>query len=706
MLSDGEPFPVVEGGVTLPRGWRNLEVRYGLAGSEAPVDYRFVMEGLEDEWADVGQRQIAYYRHLRPGSYTLRIEAVGSDGVNLPEATLGVEVTPYLYETGWFRAVLALFLLAAAGATYRLQLGRSARRAADLERTVDERTQELQNEKERTEAALQQAQNDRAVAERALATVEAQALQLLELDHLKSRFFANVSHELRTPLTLVLDVLDGAEAGVHGPLPPEFQEQIQQAARNARSLLRHINDLLDLAKLDAGGMTVDTAPGELVGAVRESVEAFAPLAERSGVTLRFSTDAERLLVLFDRAKVEQILYNLLSNAFKATATGDKVLVTLHTAGGTTDEQVRVDIRVQDTGTGIASDALPHLFDRFFQAGDTAPSGGTGLGLALVRELVELHDGQVAVESVEGFGSTFTVSLTLTRHDSELPEGETAVFSPVPELAVAEVRLSPLSGPEAAPVVLVAEDNLDVAAVLRRHLAPRVRLLEARDGTTALALARTHAPDLILSDVVMPELDGFGLLEAVRADSRLAETPFVVLSARASGEDRLHGLRLGADDYITKPFRGPELVLRIENLVRSRRQLRETYATQVFLGGHSEPVTSADAAWMAKVYEAIAAHLADDSFTVGALAREAGVSESQLKRKLRALADTTPVELIRDVRLDRAAVLLAGEAGTVGEVAAAVGFGSPSYFAKCFRARFGVAPSVYQGEAEAADGTSA
>jgi signal transduction histidine kinase/DNA-binding response OmpR family regulator len=611
---------------------------------------------------------------------------------------LGLEIIALLLLVGLFAFVWRTHLI--------------ARRAGYLEEVVEERTAQLQAEKSRVEEALAVAEREREVAREALATVEEQSIQLLRMDHTKARFFANISHELRTPLTLVLDTLESADRGDFGDLDEQLHHEVHRAALGGRRLLRLINDLLDLAQFEAGSVDLALAPGDFVGAVREVVQAFEPLAERSGISLHFSSKPDALPAAFDGEKVEHILFNLISNAIKATPEGGKVLVTVQDSATGGDDDHWVEVCVQDTGSGIAAESLPHIFDRFYLTGPSQVGrfGSTGIGLALTKELVELHGGTICVESVPEFGSKFIVELPLERVDAA--PGPARRLTPVCRQYIQDAldqgpmprRAQQTAAPGGAgapepedgqrPLVLVVEDNAEVRALLRRHLGLRFRVVEATSGLEALAAARTTPPDLVVSDVVMPDLDGFGLVRRLRTDERLAEVPIILLTARATTEDRLQGLSLGADDYITKPFVGAELVARVENLIQSRRRLRERLSDRVLVEGRDVAVTSADAAFLERVYDAVNAHVASESFSVGVLATEVGVSESQLKRRLRTILDEAPVELIRRRRLERGAALLLGRMGTVSEVAMAVGFNSPSYFAKCFREHYGIAPSEY------------
>ena len=528
------------------------------------------------------------------------------------------------------------------------------------------------------------------------AEVEAQARRLEEMDRLKTRFFANVSHEFRTPLTLLLGPIEDALAGRYGRLDPRLAEQLPVMQRNARRLLGLINQLLDLAKLEAGGLDLDRRPADLVALARGVVSTFASRAERGGVALLFDGPAS-LAAAVDAPKVEGVLTNLLANALAFTSEGGKVRVSVGADGA---EAV---LAVEDTGTGIAAADLPHVFDRFRQVDGSATRTheGTGIGLALAKELVEMHGGTIGVESAVGFGTRFTVRLPRDAADAPGLGAETGgagveVVVPAPETVggdgVADAPAEAES--DARPVVLVVEDNADLRAFVRGHLADRYRVVEAADGAAGLAAARAHGPDLILSDVMMPELDGVALTRALKADAALADVPVLLLTARADEDSVLAGLDAGADDYLAKPFSPAELRARVDNAVAARRQMRERYSDEVVVGPSRVVVPSAEAAFLQDVRDAVEAHIGDAAFGVERLAEAVGLSRRQLGRRLKDALGTSPGAFIRELRLARAAQLLEQEAGTVAEVAYAVGYRDPEHFSKQFRKAYGATPSAY------------
>ena len=541
------------------------------------------------------------------------------------------------------------------------------------------------------------------------AEVEGQARQLEELDRLKTRFFANVSHEFRTPLTLLLGPIDDALAGRYGDLDARLAAQLPVMQRNARRLLELINQLLELAKLEAAGLTLDRRPTDLAALARGVVSTFASRAERGGVALLFEAEAGTLEAAVDGPKLEGVLTNLLANALAFTHPGGKVRVCVAREGA------GAVLAVEDTGVGIAAADLPHVFDRFRQVDGSATRTheGTGIGLALAKELVELHGGTIAAESAVGFGTRFTVRLprpaegvgqeAAAAHTPEAPQLE-VVVAPAgdgmpAEGAEAIAAPAPLAD-DARPLVLVVEDNADLRTFVCGHLAEHYRVAEAPDGRAGLAAARAHRPDLVLSDVMMPDLDGIALTRALKADARLSDVPVVLLTARADEASVLAGLGAGADDYLAKPFSPAELRARVDNFVSARQQMRARYSDEVRVGPSQVAVSSAEAVFLTRVRDVVEANLADGAFGVAELADAVGLSRRQLGRRLRDALGTSPSAFVRELRLARAAQLLEQAAGTVAEVAYAVGYRDPEHFSKQFRNAHGVTPSAYARAADA------
>jgi signal transduction histidine kinase/DNA-binding response OmpR family regulator len=663
--------------------------------------YRYKMENFDRDWRDNGTRRMVTYTNLSPGEYVLRVQGANNDGVwNQTGAAIRIIITPPWWRTWWAYTLYAALFVAIMHSLRRYEMSRQRlKHQVEIER--------LQAEQQQLETA-----------------------RLQELDRMKSRFFANISHEFRTPLTLILGPAEQLEEEVAGA---RAKEKLDTIRKNAQRLLRLINQLLDLSKLESGKMQLRAAPGDLVEFLRGLTFSFAALAERKRIALRFEARSEKLLAYFDRDKMEKIFSNLLSNAIKFTPEGGVVILD---CGFEISDSAIPDlglrhadskdpaiqnpksaiINVKDTGIGIPADKLARVFDRFYQVdtSSTREYEGTGIGLALVKELVELHHGTVSVASAVGKGSTFTVRLPLGK-DHLAPE---EVLEISEQYSVTSEQLSVIS--DQSPVtsneqpatsdesersgdpalagqpalILLVEDHAEMRRFVRNELEPNYRVLEAGDGEAGWQQAIEAIPDLVISDVMMPKMNGFELCRRLKSDERTSHVPVILLTAKADQPDKLAGLETGADDYLAKPFDSQELLARVKNLIAPRRALRERFKSQVVLKPSEIAITSVDEAFLKKVMAAVEKHLAEEEFDVETLCREVGISRPQLHRKLTALTGRAANELIRTMRLQRAADLLAKNAGTIAEIAYMVGFSSQGYFTKCFQEQYGLTPREY------------
>lgn len=549
------------------------------------------------------------------------------------------------------------------------------------------------------------------VDERTTKLKEAQD-KLSEVIQLQNHFFANISHEFRTPLTLIL-----------GPVKQIIQttdvETIRNDLRvvheNANRLLGLVNQLLDLSKLESGNMKLQTIRQSIVPLLKALVLPFTSYAERKNITLKFNSRENDILAYIDKDKIEKVITNILSNAFKFTPEGGRIEVEA------TKEEEYVNVRISDTGIGIPADKIPRIFDRFYQvnASHTREQEGTGIGLSLTKELVELHKGKIGVESTEGKGTTFVIRIPLGKKHLKPEEicgpekekekthfaGGQVSFVPEeminheetktenPEIgAVTEADLS--ADKAERPLLLIVEDNADVRNYLTRNVKMDYRILEAIDGEDGWAKSVEHMPDVIVSDVMMPRMDGFTLCDKLKTDERTSHIPVILLTAKASGEDKIGGLTAGADDYIMKPFEPEEVKARIRNLIEQRKRVHEYFRRHGLFEIEEEKITPVDQKFLRNTVSIITKHMSDAAFGVESLAAEMSVSRSVLLKKIEALVGEPPTELIKTTRLNKAAKLIEGKFGNISEIALEVGFNNPSYFAECFKRQFGCSPSQY------------
>jgi signal transduction histidine kinase/DNA-binding NarL/FixJ family response regulator/Tol biopolymer transport system component len=547
---------------------------------------------------------------------------------------------------------------------------------------------------------------DRDQHQRELERLETKNLR--EMDAIKSQFFANISHEFRTPLTLIEGPMSEL---VGGRFSGDRREMYEMVLRNARRLLRLVNQLLDLSRLDAGQRRLHPKKGDIAEAIRTIAASFESLAARRSIIFEVNALVGPIRGSFDQEVLEQVLTNLLSNAFKFTPDGGMVLLDIRQS--TIDNRHSLELSISDTGVGIPPEALDKVFDRFYQvdASQTREQEGTGIGLALTKELIDLHGGTIAVTSQPGKGTTFTVQLRI-----DLPESEGQPGSVVLEQRKHEAHEDLTSGLSAEdqlpttddqrpstddwrpptedplPIVLVIDDNRDMRRYIRRQLEDHYRVIEASNGKDGLELAKSKTPDLVVSDVMMPKMDGFEVCRRLKSDVTTSHIPVVLLTAKAGDGHKLEGLETGADDYVVKPFDAKELKARLKNLHSQRIRMREAYRRELVVQPTGVKVESMDEQFLKKVFETIETRMSDPKLGPDVLARAAAVSRMTLHRKLKAITGMSTGEIIRDLRLQRAHSLIQQKAGTVSEIAYEVGFQNLSHFAKAFHAKYGSNPS--------------
>ena len=538
-----------------------------------------------------------------------------------------------------------------------------------------------------------------------------QTINLLKEAHQsQNRFFTNISHEFRTPLTLIFgpanDILDNCE-------DKKAKQNAGLIKRNASRLYGLVNDLLDLSKIEAGKMKLETSEQDIIPLLKGLVLSFSSLAETKKITLRFNTNEENLFVFMDRDKIEKIVNNLLSNAFKFTPEEGKIVVSVSKPTPMSHPRTEikrvdhmdevVEIIVSDNGIGIATERLEKIFDRFYQVDGShiREREGTGIGLALTKELIELHKGKIYVESKEGTGTTFTVLLPLGKEHlkpeeiveesaKEIPETEENFELNEEEEDRREKTDIDLLLDANKSLLLIVEDNSEVRKYIISHLENDYRIQEAVDGEDGMSQAFNHIPDLIISDVMMPKMDGFELCNKMKTDERTSHIPIILLTAKATNQDKIEGYETGADDYIMKPFDVVELKVRIKNLIEIRRKLQEKFSSDNF--AVPKELSTIDEQFMKRVLQAIDKHISEENFSIEELSEEAAMSRIHLYRKLKALTGKSPSLFIRSIRLIKARKLIKENGGTISEIAYDIGFGSPAYFTKCFKEEFGCLPS--------------
>ncbi len=588
------------------------------------------------------------------GNYTLQVKARSSSGIWLPPSLeIPIQVrSPYYYNVWFWLTVFVLLSIALWGMLrLRIRSLKNARNRMEIE--VKKRTQ----------------------------TIAQQAEELEELSQVKSRFFSNITHEFRTPLTLIIGPLKQI---LSAPLGKETPLRLQGVLRNSESLLGLINQLLDISKLEHGKMEVERKHGDIAFFTQDLLTSFIQLANQKGISLVYTVRPENIELEFDRDKWEKVLNNLLSNAIKFTPSGGRIDVELSLEKEEFPHQLQ--LKVRDTGVGIAPEDWDKVFDRFYQPSQPRYSGtqGTGIGLALVKELIELQGGNISVTGQPDEGCEFTVLLpfaapTPLNLEQVVPQQD------------GKLRL------------LLIEDNDELRAYIRSCFAPDLyEIWEASDGSQGVALARELVPDLIISDIMMPNMDGFEVTQHLRQHLATSHIPIILLTAKSSLESRLEGLRKGADAYLSKPFSPEELRLRVEKLIALRELYKERFRPS--RDAHQLPPSlppdhelDPSERFMADLKSFVTANLANPELKVSLITHHFGISRAQFYRKLQSISELGVSELIRSARCEAALQLIRQQECTMAEIAYEVGFSSPSQFSRSFKTHYGKSPKELQGE---------
>jgi len=527
---------------------------------------------------------------------------------------------------------------------------------------------------------------------------------LAEMDQLKSKLFSNISHEFRTPLTLILGPIE--EMLSKTEKKPASRKTVKMMRRNTNRLLNLVNQMLDLSKLDAESMKLELVEEDLIKSLKLIILSFVSLAEQKKIKFSYTFPEEKWTICFDKDKLEKILNNLLSNAIKFTPGGGEVTCEVKTIDR---KKEVIELTIRDTGRGIPADQLDKIFNRFHQVEGSSEleTAGTGIGLSLTKELVDLLHGDIKVESDVGKGTSIIIRLPVGK--KHLKESEYVlvkkekITKPVlaKELEIvteeeecAEGVYEETKHEEEFPLVLIVEDHADIRTHIREHLEDCCRIMEAENGIAGLDKAIENIPDLVITDLMMPKMDGIEMCRKLKTDERTSHIPVLMLTAKASVEDRVTGLETGADAYVTKPFNIKELRVRVTKLIEQRKKLRERFSKNIKLEPKDIAITSADEKFLNRAIGIIEEKMGDFEFDAQTLQQEMTLSRSQLFRKLKALTDQSITEFIRAIRLKRGAKLLEQKFGNVAEVTYEVGFNNLSYFAKCFKELFGVSPSEY------------
>jgi signal transduction histidine kinase/ligand-binding sensor domain-containing protein/DNA-binding response OmpR family regulator len=617
--------------------------------------YAYYLEGFEKDWNLVGTQRTVTYTNLSPGDYTFKVKASNSDGVWAEKPyELLITVLPPWYRTWW--AYLLYIILVAAG-IYAFIREVKIREAF------------------RTDLRLKEIEKER----------------IQELEQVKTHFFTNISHELRTPLTLITSPLEKYFIS-NASLNKDQKTKINSIYQNAQKLLRLINQLLDLSKIESGNVEPVVEKHDLVKQLNSIKQSFDAYAQQKQIKLKWEAPIDSLFVYYDADIIEKCVTNLLSNAFKFTPEEGIIGLRLElhkTFQGDQEAISKVTIHVMDTGKGISAEHIQHIFDRFYQIPETVDRMGTGVGLSLCKELMEVHRGTIEVSSDLGAGSDFKIQFPVSREAFEPSWVRAGSVPAVKESIGQEV----VTIQQEKQILLIVEDHEEMRAFIREIFEKSFQVIEADKGEKGLEMALTYLPDVVITDWMMPGMSGVSLCKEIRKNTKTSHIPVVILTSKSSQESQIEGMQSGADDFISKPFHADILELRVAKLLEAKERMRKSWQESVL---HQDllmaPVFEDE--FLSKATQMVIDHLDEADFDVDQLEKAMDMSKMQLYRKLKMLTSLAGNEFIRSIRLQQARILLEKGSLNVSEVAYQVGFNDPAYFTRAFKKQYGFAPKTF------------
>jgi signal transduction histidine kinase/ligand-binding sensor domain-containing protein/DNA-binding response OmpR family regulator len=688
------------------------------------IKYRYILEGFERDWNEVDASQrFANYTNIPSGDYTLKVIASNNDGIwSDHPATLKIHIVPPFWEKFWFKAIIIGFVLILFMAIVQIRTRLLKRQKVLLQNQVENRTHELKKANELLESKQREimTQSEKiaqqrdflkeknVILENQKGEIQKMAEKLHETDQMKLSFFTNISHEFRTPLTLIMGPTENLLAQNNYNDTPVIKENLSLIHRNIKRLYKLINQLLEIRRVETGNLKLQTQKEDIVKYLFEIFQLFRPFAEKKDIDFQFISDKEVNELFIDTDKIEKIFYNLLSNAFKHTPVGGKISLSITDNQQLGDrEMIRIDIT--DSGPGIEEKHQPHIFDRFYQISNKTSSGriSTGIGLSLSKDLVEAHYGEIRFTTQLNRGTTFSVFLPKSdehlkpeeiSNESEIDYSFEYMKSMLESPAYSENdKISGIAAADDKPRILVIEDNADMQQFLYNELKGDYKVVLAKDGIEGLEIAKDHLPDLILSDVMMPGMDGISLCEKIKTDELTSHVPVLLLTAKSDVEHQISGLETGADDYIIKPFNPEVLKLRLKNTLDVRKQMAEKFSKDFSIIPANIKITQIDQGFLEKFVKTVEENIDDTELSGDRLAFELNMSKGNLYKKLKALTGMTVNIYLRTIRLKIAARLLKNGNYNISEVAYAVGFSNPKYFSTCFSELFLKSPKEYMHE---------
>ena len=636
---------------------RNIAIEFLALDYTDPqaIQYAYRMKGAEENWNMIGNNRQARYINLPPGHYEFQVKATNSDGIwSQNIKSLSIHVVPTFWETHWawiLYVILFIFFTLIVG--YIISTIYNLRHRISLEQ---------------------------------------------QLSHIKLRFFTDISHELRTPLTLITSPL--SEVLEHEQLTPNARKYLTVVHNNTERMLQLINQILDFRKIENKKMKLLLEYTDIIQMINHIMDDFSLMAKEKQINFTFKTANKSLYAYIDKDKVQKILFNLVSNAFKYTPNGKSIVVAIHT------EETEFVVSIKDEGKGIDPNKLPSLFKRFetlLQDNILQPS--SGIGLSLTKELTELHLGNILAESQQGIGSKFTVRLPLDKESYDSIDYKEFILEDYPDNEISGSQsVSPIAcdDTEKDIRILIVEDNSELRSFLKDILSESYQVIEATNGQEGLDLAQEQVPDFIISDIMMPVMDGLDMVKSIKSNRDICHIPIILLSAKSSLDDRINGLEQGIDDYITKPFSSTYLRTRIQHLLQQRKLLQQRFMEQYTtnqINQYTEPtqiqITPFDEQFMKAVKDIIEKNMDNTEFSIDQFAQEVNLGRTVFYKKLKNITGMTPVDFLQTMRIKRSEQLIDSGEYNISTIAYMCGFNDSKYFAKCFKKHTGVTPSEYR-----------
>lgn len=651
------------GNLVIPYHYNNFEIQFSALDykSMGKNKYKYLLEDHDENWNFIGERNFINFNNLKPGEYILNVKAANSNNVwNETPRKLKIKILPPFWQT-WYALTIYILVVIAIVTIIRWNAVKQVRLANKLEMA------KLQHDQDR------------------------------KISEMKFQFFTNISHEFRTPLTLILaplkEILSNEQKS---KLSEDVVHKIGIVQKNATRLMKLVNQLLDFRKAETGNMKLMASNSNIEAFVREVCLPFYELAKINEIHFDVHSTLQSKQLWFDREKLEVVLNNLISNAFKYVQNKGHIEVALF------EEEDEILLSVSDNGPGIHSAEIKHIFDRFYQVEKNDNYGSSGIGLALVKRLVELHKGSITVTSEPNVNTEFVVALPkgnahLAADEMVHAENTKKNFVKSEPVVANRLKQRPKVKPKSDECILVVEDDIEVNHYLESLLQTYYRVETAFDGSSGYNKALEIKPDLILSDVMMPKTDGFELCKKIKSNDEISTIPVILLTAKSAANFKLLGIQTGADEYISKPFDPDYLIEKIRHLLENRKKLQKQFSKSVRLEPADVEITSSEEQFIQKAIALIENNLQNHAFNSEVLASEMNMSSSSLYRKLKALTDSSTAEFIRSIRIKRAGQLLADKERTITEIAYDVGFSDVKHFRTVFQKHFGCSPSEYRGK---------